>query len=107
MRVLLTGQVGLDKASYAGGVRAECARVGLSLHTVSIGRLIVERAPGRQSEATILNLPKNELQALRAHAWERLQAAAGQASPQEVFVANSHAVLRWHHGPVPALDPGG
>lgn len=104
MKVLLTGQVGLDKASYVAGVAAECEKDGVRIRTLSIGRLIVAGAAGRQTEATILNLPKNELQALRANAWRRLLDEASTTTGDEVFVANSHAVLRWHHGPVPALE---
>ena len=104
MRVLLTGQVGLDKASYLKAAAQICVQHGMSFETASIGRMIVEGASGNQTDATILNLPKNELQALRKIAWESVLSLADQANPEGAFVVNSHAVLRWHHGPVPALE---
>jgi len=104
MRILLTGQVGLDKSSYLNGARDLCAQDGVRLQSVSIGGLMLQGAAGTHTEATILNAPKNELKALRANAWAQALAEANAADPSDVFVANSHAVLRWNHGPIPALE---
>jgi adenylate kinase len=104
VRVLFTGQVGLEKGAYLGEARelAEARGVGLEYHT--LGQQMIQSYLGKIDDQTILNLPKTLLDLLRRYAWDKLLIRAGGLPDEAVFVLNSHAAFRWHHGLFPALD---
>lgn len=104
MRVLLTGQVGLDKARYLAEVEQLTRQRDRSLQHVAVGQRMIENYHGEISDQTILNLPKATLDTLRRCAWKEILRDAENASEEEIFVVNSHSVLRWHHGMFPGID---
>ncbi|MCD6386618.1 hypothetical protein J7M23_12690, partial [Candidatus Sumerlaeota bacterium] len=60
MRILLTGQVGLNKSEYLENAKQVANELGWKLKFASIGSLMIKIHPGNIDETTILNLPKTE-----------------------------------------------
>lgn len=98
MRVLFTGQTGIDKQSHLEALKDFCGQKGKPIDAVfSIGDIMYEESrkagtplrPGK-----ILDLPLAQLASLRRLAFTRLTYES--AGMQNVFV-NSHAVFRWNN----------
>ena len=104
MRVLLTGQVGLEKSEYLQHASELAKQQGKSLDFVSLGPLIIENYAGRISEGAVLNLPKVLLDTLRQAAWKDILRETERMEAADHFVVSTHSVFRWHHGLFPALD---
>ncbi|NIM95052.1 MAG: AAA family ATPase [Anaerolineales bacterium] len=104
MRVLLTGQVGLDKGEYLSEAKALANKKGFEFEFITVGEEIINSQGGKIDDTTILNLPKSQLDCLRKLAWTRIIDRAEKVSKDCVFVTNSHAVFRWHHGLFPAIE---
>lgn len=100
MRVLVTGQVGMDKTPFLSGVRDFAGSQGESVDLFNIGQMMYAEArdvrPGR-----ILDLPLSRLQSLRRAVFRDV--IADSAGKQHVMV-NSHATFRWRHGLFSAID---
>ena len=98
MRVLFTGQTGIDKKSQLQALRDFCARKGKSIEAVfNVGDIMYEES--RKSGATlkegkILDLPLAQLGALRRGAFNLIRSHS--SGMRNVFV-NSHAVFRWNN----------
>lgn len=100
MRVVLTGQVGLDKKPFLRRV-AEIARTeGRELTIFNIGdRMYAEApdvAPGR-----ILDLPLSRLNSIRRSVFKDVLAGGGAGAN---VLVNTHATFRWRHGLFYAFD---
>lgn len=104
MRVLLTGQVGLDKSEYLQDAQELARGRGKNLDFESIGPLMIENYAGEIPEAKILNLQKVFLDTLRTAAWKDILRQSERIEAADHFVVNTHAVFRWSHGLFPALD---
>jgi hypothetical protein len=105
MRVLVTGQIGLDKKQYLEEVAALAAARGESrgLRIYHVGdRMYKEAAdvpPGR-----ILDLPLSRLNSLRRAVFRDVLAdLSGDDAPKHAIV-NTHATFRWKHGLFAAFD---
>lgn len=109
MRVLVTGQVGLDKKQYLEAVAALAAAHGESgadggdLRIYHIGdrmyREAVDVPAGR-----ILDLPLSRLNSLRRAVFRDVLADLnGESAPKHAIV-NTHATFRWKHGLFAAFD---
>ncbi len=96
MRVLFTGQTGIDKKRHLQALSELCARRGKLVNSVfNIGDIMYEesqKAGKPLQEGKILDLPLAELAVLRRSAFSRISAESSDA--QTVFVG-SHAVFRW------------
>jgi len=103
MRVLVTGQVGLDKGEYLSLLVDLASERGLQLSFATVGERMRELHPNQPAERTILNLDPAELQILRRQAWEQILSEA-DATDADIFVVNSHALFRWRHGLFCAID---
>jgi adenylate kinase len=103
VRVLLTGQVGLEKGDYLGDLKEAASEKEVSLEFESVGQWMIEFSEGDITDQTILDLPFDRRQELRRRAWEEIETRAKE-SEDSIFIANSHAVLRWEHGLFPAID---
>ena len=98
MRVLLTGQVGLDKSAYLEKAVDLAERQNWKLRYETIGERMIRDYVGKLDDTTILNLPKMWLDQLRQTAWKQLVGgltACSETGSREILVINSHAVLRW------------
>ncbi len=104
MKVLFTGQTGLDKKAVIRGLEAICYEHGQRVEGVyHLGELMYEesqRAGKTLKRGKILDLPLMELALLRRAALWRISSEI--AGKQNVFV-NSHAVFRWDNQLLPAF----
>src|SRR5712672_1806490 len=64
MRVLITGQVGVDKGPYLEGVEELARAAGHELSVYHVGRMMYQEAPDVPA-GRILNLPITRLNTLR------------------------------------------
>lgn len=104
MRVLVTGQVGLEKSEYLKAAQGIADKKGVKIKCVTLGERMIESYEGKIDDRTILNLPKALLDLLRRYAWREIVTEAEKAKTNEIFIVNAHAVFRWHHGFFPAID---
>lgn len=104
MRVLVTGQVGLNKRQYLEAAAEQVRQRGGSIQVVTVGQRMIENYHGEISDQTILNLPRATLDTLRRCTWREILRHAAEQKEGEIFVINSHSVFRWHHGLFPAID---
>lgn len=100
VRVVVTGQVGLDKKKFVERVADLARRRGKSITTAHVGdRMYAEApdvAPGR-----ILDLPRQRLDSLRRSVFKDILLLANQT---ENLIVNTHATFRWKHGLFHAYD---
>ncbi len=100
VRVVVTGQVGLDKKPLLERVAAVASEHHHEVAVAHVGdRMYAEApdvAPGR-----ILDLPKRRLDNLRRSVFKDVLALAGQT---ENLIVNTHATFRWRHGLFQAYD---
>ena len=98
MRILFTGQTGIDKKSQLQRLREFCARKGKRIDAVfHVGDMMYQES--RKSgtalkEGKILDLPQAQLAALRLGVFNLVRGQS--AGLRNVFV-NSHAVFRWNN----------
>ena len=104
MKVLVTGQVGLRKGEYLQKLKEIANSKNIATEVSSIGPTIINKHQGKIDETTILNLPKTQLDLLRRSAWDDILNKAKGVKDKDIFIVNSHAVFRWHHGLFPAID---
>src|ERR1700761_8781164 len=100
MRVVVTGQIGLDKKQYLEQVAALAAAQGESLKLYHIGDMMYREAQDVPA-GRILDLPLSRLNSLRRAIFRDilsdLHPPAPQTAPKHVIV-NTHATFRWKHG---------
>src|SRR6266550_6670322 len=100
MRVLITGQVGVDKGPYLEAVEELARRAGHQLQVYHVGKMMYQEAPDVPA-GRILNLPITRLNTLRRAVFKEILRIADQH--QHVLV-NTHATFRWRHGLFAAFD---
>src|SRR5438874_10897399 len=100
MRVLITGQVGVDKGPYLEGVEELARGAGHELSVYHIGRMMYQEAPD-VPKGRILNLPISRLNTLRRAVFKEI---LKQAEKHEHVLVNTHATFRWRHGLFAAFD---
>ena len=100
MRVVVTGQVGLDKKPFLSRV-AEIARAeGRPLTICNVGEMMYAEAPD-VAAGRILDLPLSRLHSLRRSVLKDILAVCRDRP--DVLV-NTHATFRWRHGLFYAFD---
>ncbi len=99
-RVVVTGQVGVDKKPFIETVAGLAEARGHSVRRYHVGDLMYAEAqnvrPGR-----ILDLPLAQLSALRRSVFKDILA---EVDRHETVIVNTHASFRWKHGLFPAFD---
>ncbi len=101
VRVVFTGQVGVDKKSFVEQVADIARQHGRAAAVAHIGDLMYAEAPD-VAAGRILDLPRSRLEALRRSVFKDVLRLA-EAS--ENLLVNTHATFRWKHGLFPAFDP--
>lgn len=100
MRVIVTGQVGMEKKGYLDKVAKLAQERGEPCDVYHVGDMMYAEArdvrPGR-----ILDLPLSRLNSLRRAAFKDI--IADSADKPNVIV-NTHATFRWRHGLFGAFD---
>jgi adenylate kinase len=100
MRVVVTGQVGLDKGAYLEQVAQLCRGEGCAVDVFHIGRMMYAEAPD-VAQGKILDLPLSRLNNLRRSVFKDV---LSKCSPTRSAIINTHATFRWRHGLFPAFD---
>jgi adenylate kinase len=100
MKVVVTGQVGLDKKEFLQRVVAMAREEGQSLPLFNVGDMMYAEAPD-VAPGKILDLPLARLENLRRSVFKDILA---EARTQPNVLINTHATFRWHHGLFFAFD---
>jgi adenylate kinase len=100
MKVVVTGQVGMDKKAFLERAVAIAARLGRKAELFNVGERMYAEAPD-VPPGKILDLPLWRLTALRRSVFKDIlaQSAAGGD-----LIVNTHATFRWRHGLFYAFD---
>jgi len=99
-RVVVTGQVGLNKKPFLEKVVRLAADNGKALALLNIGDMMYTEAPDVVT-GRILDLPIGRLNTLRRSVFKDVLA---QAQGEADLLVNTHATFRWKHGLFPAFD---
>ncbi len=100
MRVILTGQVGMDKKPFLEEVAAFAGQQGEPIDVFNIGdRMYAEAADIKAGR--ILDLPLSRLNSLRRAAFKD---AIAESKDKPNVIVNTHATFRWRHGLFSAFD---
>ena len=98
MRVLFTGQTGIDKKVQLQALSEYCAQKGRSIQAIfNIGDIMYaesQRSGLRLTEGKILDLPLAQLGALRRSAFNVVR---NEVADMTNVLVNSHAVFRWNN----------
>ena len=100
MRVIVTGQVGMDKKAYLAGVAAQADRIGDAIDVYHVGEQRYAEAPDL-SAGRILDLPLSRLTSLRRAVFRDI---INDSAGHENVIVNTHATFRWRHGLFSAFD---
>ncbi|MBN2561283.1 MAG: AAA family ATPase [Phycisphaerae bacterium] len=99
-RVVVTGQVGLDKKPFLEQVVRIARDRGHSVTLCNVGDMMYAEAPD-VVPMRILDLPRTRLNTLRRAVFKDILATAEKA---ENLIINTHATFRWKHGLFEAFD---
>jgi len=100
MRVVVTGQVGLDKKPFLARASELAREHGGELAVFNVGKMMYAEAPD-VAPGKILDLPLSRLNDLRRSVFKDILAAC-RSLPN--VVVNTHATFRWRHGLFYAFD---
>jgi adenylate kinase len=100
MRVVVTGQVGMDKKAFLERVVSLAGAAGREVHSVHVGDRMYAEAPD-VPRGKILDLPLSRLNALRRSVFKDVQA---ESQLHTHVLVNTHATFRWRHGLFYAFD---
>ena len=100
MRIVLTGQIGLDKKQYLQQTAAIARAQGESLQIYNVGDMMYREAPD-VPPGRILDLPLSRLNSLRRAVFRDIFV---DAEKHTHIIINTHATFRWKHGLFAAFD---
>lgn len=100
MRVVVTGQVGLEKRNLLEDVARLAHENGHEVQVFHVGERMYAEAPDIVPPR-ILDLPRHRLTTLRRSVFKDILAAAGTGTN---IIVNTHATFRWKHGLFHAYD---
>ncbi len=100
VRVLVTGQVGVDKKAFLQEVVRLAEARGHHLTLCNVGDMMYREAPD-VVPGRILDLPRSRLNTLRRAVFRDILATAEK---NQNLIINTHATFRWKHGLFEAFD---
>lgn len=100
MRMMITGQVGLDRASYLRQVQDMAREAGTPVKVFNVGEMMYREAPDVRP-GRILDLPLSRLNSLRRAVFRDI---LSEAPRHPHVIVNSHATFRWRNGLFSAFD---
>jgi adenylate kinase len=100
VRVVVTGQVGLEKKGFLEKVATLARNRGHEIAVFHVGDRMYAEAPD-VVPGKILDLPRARLDGLRRSVFKDILAAANQVPN---LIVNTHATFRWKHGLFHAYD---
>jgi adenylate kinase len=99
-RVVITGQVGVDKKAFLQEVVRIAGQRGHAVTLCNIGDMMYAEAPD-VVPGRILDLPRTRLNTLRRAVFKDVLATAEKTRN---LIINTHATFRWKHGLFEAFD---
>ncbi len=99
-RVVITGQVGVDKKPFLDNVARIARERGKTVTVAHVGDMMYAEAPDIVA-GRILDLPRTRLNTLRRAVFKDILASAETV---ENLIINTHATFRWKHGLFEAFD---
>jgi adenylate kinase len=99
-RVVVTGQVGVDKKPFIEKVAKLAESRGQPVRVFHVGNMMYDEARDIR-KGRILDLPLARLSALRRSVFKDILAEVDQ---HDTLIVNTHASFRWKHGLFPAFD---
>jgi adenylate kinase len=99
-RVVITGQVGVDKKPFIDQVATLAVSRGHRAKVYHVGDMMYAEAPD-VVRGRILDLPRSRLNTLRRSVFKDILA---NVDGHETVIVNTHASFRWKHGLFPAFD---
>ena len=99
-RVVVTGQVGVDKKPFLNKLVRLAESRGDRVVTFHIGDMMYAEAPDVRP-GKILDLPLARLNSLRRSV---MKDVINRVETPETVIVNTHAAFRWKHGLFPAFD---
>ncbi|HRP63625.1 MAG TPA: AAA family ATPase [Phycisphaerales bacterium] len=103
MRVVVTGQIGMDKKPYLEAVAHLAGQRGGRIEVYHLGDMMYREAPDVRP-GRILDLPLSRLTALRRAAFKDVIAGSSPPEAHPNIIVNTHATFRWRHGLFSAFD---
>ena len=100
LRVVVTGQVGIDKKPFLEQVVSIAQEQDTNVTLCNVGDMMYAEAPD-VAPGRILDLPISRLDALRRAVFRDILALAEKSKN---IIVNTHATFRWRHGLFPAFD---
>ena len=100
VRVVVTGQVGVEKKPFLEHVAAIARRRGHDVAVCHVGDMMYAEAPDIVA-GRILDLPRQRLDALRRSVFKDILNTAERV---QNLIVNTHATFRWKHGLFLAYD---
>ncbi len=100
MKIVVTGQVGVDKKEFLTRVEKIAAQQGQALKTFHVGDMMYSEAPD-VAKGKILDLPITRLESLRRSVFKDILA---ESEKHPNVIVNTHATFRWNHGLFFAFD---
>ena len=97
MRVVITGQIGIDKKPYLESVQAIAAERGRPIKAFHVGNMMYSESPDIRG-GRILDLPLSHLATLRRAAFKDIISQTQPAEDHQDIIVNTHATFRWRHG---------
>ena len=94
MRIVITGQVGLDKRAFIARVVEIAAQQQRELTVCNVGDMMYAEAPD-VGPGKILDLPLSRLNNLRRSVFKDILAECDRSAD---VIVNTHATFRWKHG---------
>src|SRR5262245_11870013 len=99
-RVVVTGQVGVEKKPFLDEVATLAHRQGKELKRCHVGDMMYREAPD-VVRGRILDLPRARLNSLRRAVFKDILV---EAERHPYVIINTHATFRWKHGLFEAFD---
>ena len=100
MRVVVTGQVGMDKKAFLSRAVALAGSAGRKVTLFNVGEMMYAEAPD-VPPGRILDLPLSRLNTLRRSVFKDILAECVRGGD---LIVNTHATFRWRHGLFYAFD---
>ncbi|MCH7812479.1 MAG: hypothetical protein IID40_00530 [Planctomycetes bacterium] len=100
VRVVVTGQVGLDKKPFLEQVAEIARNHHRQVHLCHVGDMMYSDAPD-VVQGRILDLPRQRLDSLRRGVFKDILSTADRV---DNLIVNTHATFRWRHGLFLAYD---
>jgi adenylate kinase len=103
MRVVMTGQIGMDKKRYLEAVGQIAGERGSPVEMFNVGNMMYQESPDVR-KGRILDLPLSRLQTLRRAAFKDIISETRPVEAHPNVLINTHATFRWRHGLFSAYD---